>query len=929
MESEKKLFLLDASALIYRSYYAFIRNPRYNSKGLNTSAILGFLNTLEDVLNKPNPSHIAVVFDPPGPTFRNEMYAEYKAHREKTPEDIVASLPYIKKMLEAFNIPIIEEEGYEADDVIGTLAGKASGKGFKIYMMTPDKDFCQLVSEDVFIYKPKRGGNDAEVWGVKEVKDQFMVDSPGQVVDVLALMGDTSDNVPGVPGIGEVTAKKIISRYKSVENVIENIESFKGKQKENLQNSKEKITLSKKLVTINRNVPLEFDEKNLKRSKPDIDLLRELFQELEFRTAAERVFRNITEREKDSASNDAVQGSLFGNDNTVQQEKNDEGFATISTTPHKYFLAGTGEKIASLADKLSGQSSFCFDVETTSINPHRAELVGMAFSFSNYEAWYVPFPDDRSEAEKLLSLFKPVLEDESILKAGQNIKYDIIVLKYYNVHLKGEVFDTMLAHYLLQPEQRHNMDYLAEVYLKYRPVRIEELIGEKGKNQRSMRSVDLEKVSEYAGEDADITWQLKGKLEEELKKNDLFKLAIDIEMPLAPVLACMEYNGVKLDEGSIRNISGGLRDDLTKIEKEIFGMAGTEFNISSPKQLGEVLFDKMKITDKARRTRTKQYSTSEEVLEKLQDKHEIIPKILEFRGLKKLLSTYIEALPKLINPSTGKIHTSFNQAVTSTGRLSSTNPNLQNIPIREERGRLVRKAFIPESNQNILLSADYSQIELRLMAHMSQDEDMIKAFLNNEDIHSSIASKIYDVKKEDVTREMRARAKTANFGIIYGISAFGLSQRLNIPREEASDLIKGYFTSYPGVKKYMDRCIEKARNKGFVETIMGRKRFLPDILSNNSIVRGMAERNAINTPLQGSAADIIKLAMIRIHALIHEKGMKSKMILQVHDELIFDARKNELEDLKELVEHEMSGAAELRVPLLVDMGTGDNWLEAH
>ncbi len=929
MESEKKLFLLDASALIYRSYYAFIRNPRYNSKGLNTSAILGFLNTLEDVLNKPNPSHIAVVFDPPGPTFRNEMYAEYKAHREKTPEDIVASLPYIKKMLEAFNIPIIEEEGYEADDVIGTLAGKASGKGFKIYMMTPDKDFCQLVSEDVFIYKPKRGGNDAEVWGVKEVKDQFMVDSPGQVVDVLALMGDTSDNVPGVPGIGEVTAKKIISRYKSVENVIENIESFKGKQKENLQNSKEKITLSKKLVTINRNVPLEFDEKNLKRSKPDIDLLRELFQELEFRTAAERVFRNITEREKDSASNDAVQGSLFGNDNTVQQEKNDEGFATISTTPHKYFLAGTGEKIASLADKLSGKSSFCFDVETTSINPHRAELVGMAFSFSNYEAWYVPFPDDRSEAEKLLSLFKPVLEDESILKAGQNIKYDIIVLKYYNVHLKGEVFDTMLAHYLLQPEQRHNMDYLAEVYLKYRPVRIEELIGEKGKNQRSMRSVDLEKVSEYAGEDADITWQLKGKLEEELKKNDLFKLAIDIEMPLAPVLACMEYNGVKLDEGSIRNISGGLRDDLTKIEKEIFGMAGTEFNISSPKQLGEVLFDKMKITDKARRTRTKQYSTSEEVLEKLQDKHEIIPKILEFRGLKKLLSTYIEALPKLINPSTGKIHTSFNQAVTSTGRLSSTNPNLQNIPIREERGRLVRKAFIPESNQNILLSADYSQIELRLMAHMSQDEDMIKAFLNNEDIHSSIASKIYDVKKEDVTREMRARAKTANFGIIYGISAFGLSQRLNIPREEASDLIKGYFTSYPGVKKYMDRCIEKARNKGFVETIMGRKRFLPDILSNNSIVRGMAERNAINTPLQGSAADIIKLAMIRIHALIHEKGMKSKMILQVHDELIFDARKNELEDLKELVEHEMSGAAELRVPLLVDMGTGDNWLEAH
>ncbi len=929
MESQKNLFLLDASALIYRSYYAFIRNPRYNSSGLNTSAIFGFLNTLEDVLKSRNPSHIAVVFDPPGKTFRNEIFKEYKANREKAPEDIIKSLPYIKKMVEAFNIPIIEVEGYEADDVIGTLAMKASDKGYSTYMMTPDKDFCQLVSDNVFIYKPKRGGNEAEIWGTKEVKERFKVDDPGQVVDVLALMGDSSDNVPGVPGIGEVTAKKIISRYKTVENVISNIGSFKGKQKENLENSKDKIFLSKELVTICKDVPVEFDEEKFKRANPDIEMLRELFGELEFRTTAERVFRNISEGSRSAADSEFKQGNLFESDEPKSDEISEEGFDTINTTSHEYILADSSEKISSLVQKLGELKSFCIDLETTSINPHNSEIVGMAFSFREREAWYVPFPHEYAKASEMLSLFRPVLEDRSIEKTGQNIKFDIIVLKYYDVHLEGEVFDTMLAHYLLHPEQRHNMDYLAEVYLKYKPVKIEELIGEKGKNQRSMRTVEPEKIKEYAGEDADITWQLKGKLENELKKNDLNRLAREIEMPLAPVLACMEFAGVKVDVENLGDIAGGLRYDLEKIEKEVFRMAGTEFNLSSPKQLGEVLFEKMKITDKAKKTRTKQYSTSEEVLEKLQDKHEIIPKILEFRGLKKLLSTYIEALPKLINSKTGKIHTSFNQAVTATGRLSSTNPNLQNIPVREERGRLIRKAFVPETDKNVLLSADYSQIELRLMAHMSGDEDMIKAFKNNEDIHSSIASKIYNVSKENVTREMRAKAKTANFGIIYGISAFGLSQRLNIPREEASALIKGYFRSYPGVKDYMDSCIENARDKGYVETIMGRKRYLPDIHSRNSVVRGMAERNAINTPLQGSAADIIKLAMIRIHRKLTEKEMASKMILQVHDELIFDVAEYELEQVKEIVVREMQGAADLRVPLTVDIGTGSNWLEAH
>ncbi len=927
MESEKKLFLLDASALIYRAYYAFIKNPRYNSKGQNTSAVLGFLNTLEEVLKKHQPTHIAVVFDPPGPTFRNELYEEYKANREETPEDIINSIPYIKRLVEAFNIPIIEIEGYEADDVIGTLAKKASEKRFKTFMMTPDKDFCQLVSPDILIYKPKRGGNEAEIWGVDEVREHFGVDSPGQVRDILALMGDTSDNIPGVPGIGEVTAKKIIARHKSVENVINNLESFRGKQKENLQKSKDKIALSKELVTINQTVPVELDEKMLSRGEPDRDKLKALFDELEFKAAAERVFRTLNGN--NGGRQQYRQGSLFSENTDDSSGATGSGLATIETTDHNYMLADTPEKRGKLIGKLSSLGSFCLDIETTDINPHNSEIVGIAFAFREQEAWYVPFPEKFEEIKKILDEFRNVLEDERILKSGQNIKFDIIVLKNYGLELKGEVFDTMLAHYLIQPEQRHNMDYLAEVYLNYKPVKIENLIGEKGANQGSMRSVELHTIKEYACEDADITWQLKNRLLKELESNNLLKLANEVEMPLVHVLASMEHTGVRLSVDTLSEIGHDLRNDLMKIEKEIFQMAGTEFNLMSPKQLGEVLFEKMKITDKAKLTRTKQYSTSEEVLEKLQDKHEIIPKILEYRGLKKLLSTYVEALPKLINQRTGKIHTSFNQAITSTGRLSSTSPNLQNIPIREERGRKIRGAFIPESNRNIFLSADYSQIELRLMAHMSEDEDMIRAFCNNEDIHSTIAAKLHNVKKDEVTREMRSRAKTANFGIIYGISAFGLSQRLSISREEAKDLIEEYFRSYPGVKKYMDRCIEKARQKGFVETIMGRKRFLPDIHSRNSMVRGMAERNAINTPLQGSAADIIKLAMISIHDKIKQGGYKSKMIMQVHDELIFDVYKPELEKLKRLVGREMSQVVELKVPLTVDMGTGDNWLEAH
>ena len=956
MPSEKKLFLLDAYALIYRSYYAFIRNPRYNSKGMNTSAIFGFVNTLDEVIRKERPTHIAVVFDPPTPTFRHEMYREYKAQREETPEDIRKSVPWIRQLLEAFNIPVLESPGYEADDVIGTLAKKAEKKGFRTYMMSGDKDFCQLVSDNIFLYKPGRAGGVAEVWGPEQVKGHFDIEDPLQVIDVLAMMGDTSDNVPGVPGIGEKIAKKIISRYRSVEEVLSRIEEFSGKQKENIEKSADLLELSKKLVTIHLDAPVELDEEALLLKEPDPEELLKLFNELEFRTTAARILADKAAAGKGGVSEKGVaagkgvavapegtresggvrtgegvpvQGSLFGDEQEGSSVQGKRGAQNIETVDHTYHLVGDREGRKKLIAQLSEQKEFCFDTETDSIDPHNTNLVGIAFCFKAHEAWYVPVPAGRKEAAAIVEEFRELLENSDIVKVGQNIKFDMLVLAGYGVHVKGELFDTMLAHYLLQPELRHNLNFLAEVYLDYSPVSIEELIGKKGKGQRTMRSVDPETIKEYACEDADITWQLKDILKKEIEQAGLASLAGDLEMPLITVLAAMEEAGVALDSGSLKAISGGLVEESAKIERQIFGMAGTEFNLASPRQLGEVLFERMKIVENAKRTKTKQFSTNEEVLDKIKDRHPVIPLILEHRGLKKLLSTYVDALPRLVHPRTGRIHTSFNQAVTSTGRLSSTNPNLQNIPIREERGREIRKAFIPRDDGHILLAADYSQIELRLMAHMSGDKGMAEAFANNEDIHAATAAKIFSVVKDQVTREMRARAKTANFGIIYGISAFGLSQRLSIPRGEAKQVIDGYFRSYPAVREYMDSCIRGASDKGYVSTLMGRKRFLPDINSRNAVVRGNAERNAINAPIQGSAADIIKLAMVKIHREFERKKLKTKMILQVHDELVFDVFKPELEEVREMVVDAMQSVVSLSVPLTVDTGTGSNWLEAH
>ncbi|TVR71615.1 MAG: DNA polymerase I [Marinilabiliales bacterium] len=929
MPSEKKLFLLDAYALIYRSYYAFIRNPRFNSKGLNTSAIFGFVNTLDEVLKNEKPSHIAVVFDPPSPTFRHEMFSAYKANRDETPEDIKRSVPWIRNLLEAYNIPVLEAAGYEADDVIGTLARKAEKRGYTTYMMTPDKDFCQLVSGNIFLYKPKRSGNDAEVWGPDEVMKHYDIDDPQQVIDVLAMMGDASDNIPGVPGIGEKTAKKIISKFKSVQQVLENLDEFKGKQRENIEQSAEKLRLSRELVTIALDAPVELDEKMLALKPPDIEKLKKLFAELEFRTAGERILSGFSGK---PPSGDPVQGSLFDHDSTGSgndTEDGGSGLDTIKTVDHKYHLAEGRQEREKLIDTLSRKKEFCFDTETDGLDPHESGLVGLSFCCKPHEAWYVPVPAGRAEAEAVIGEFRELFENEKIAKVGQNIKFDILVLAGYGIGVKGRLFDTMLAHYLLEPGLRHNMNYLAEVYLGYAPVSIEELIGKKGRGQKSMRDVEPDTIKEYAAEDADITWQLKEILEKELEKEGMVSLAGELEMPLATVLASMEKAGVRLDSGSLESISGKLSHDLVQIEKEVYELAGTEFNLASPKQLGEILFERMKIVDNAKRTKTKQFSTNEEVLDKIKDKHPIIPKILEYRGLKKLLSTYVDALPKLVNRRTGRIHTSFNQAVTSTGRLSSTNPNLQNIPIREERGREIRKAFIARDSDHLLLAADYSQIELRLMAHMSGDKGMIEAFSKNEDIHAATAAKIFSVGRDEVNREMRAKAKTANFGIIYGISAFGLSQRLSIPREEAKKLIDGYFSSYPAVKEYMDRCISDARDKGYVVTIKGRRRQLPDINSRNSLVRGNAERNAINAPIQGSAADIIKLAMVKIHEELGKRKLKTKMILQVHDELVFDVYRPELDEVRELVTDAMQSVVSLSVPLTVDTGTGSNWLEAH
>ena len=921
----EKLFLLDAYALIYRAYYAFIKNPRINSKGFNTSAILGFVNTLEDVLKKENPSHIGVAFDPAGPTFRHVAFEQYKAQREETPEAIRLSVPIIKEIINAYRIPILEVPGYEADDVIGTLATEAGKRGIQTYMMTPDKDYGQLVSDNVFIYRPKYGDKEFEVMGVEQVKAKFDIQSPSQVIDMLGLMGDASDNIPGCPGVGEKTAQKLIAEYGSIENLLEHVEDLKGALRTKVENNKEMITFSKFLATIKIDVPIELKMEELVREQADEEALRKIFEEMEFRTLIERVLKT----EKKQPVNAPTQGNLFDlftDEGTVEEKYSN--LARLETLNYDYQLIDTEEKRSELLQKLLTKEILSLDTETTGTDPITAELVGMSFSYAENQAYYVPVPANREEAIKIVNAFRPVFENEKSIKVGQNIKYDLLMLQNYGVELKGKLFDTMVAHYVLQPELRHGMDYLAEIYLKYDTIKIEELIGSKGKNQGNMRDLAPEQVYKYACEDADVTLKLKNILEDELRKNGAEDLFYNIEMPLVPVLAYMERNGVRLDTGALQQSSEHFTKKMNEIEQEIYALAGVEFNISSPKQVGEILFEKLKIIEKAKKTKSGQYSTSEEVLESLRGKHPVIEKILDYRGLKKLLSTYIDALPLLINPKTGKIHTSFNQTITATGRLSSSNPNLQNIPIRDENGKEIRKAFIPEDGC-LFFSADYSQIELRIMAHLSEDKNMIDAFLSGYDIHAATAAKVYKIDINDVTREQRSKAKTANFGIIYGISVFGLAERMGVDRKEAKELIDGYFETYPDVKRYMDKSIEVARENGYVETIFHRKRFLPDINSRNAIVRGYAERNAINAPIQGSAADIIKVAMIRIYERFKRENIKSKMMLQVHDELNFSVYPEEKEMVGRIVIEEMENAYKMHVPLKADCGWGTNWLEAH
>lgn len=921
----EKLFLLDAYALIYRAYYAFIKNPRINSKGFNTSAILGFVNTLEEVLRKENPTHIGIAFDPSGPTFRHEAYEAYKAQREETPEAIRQSVPVIKDIIRAYHIPILEIAGYEADDVIGTLATEAGKRGINTYMMTPDKDYGQLVSEHVFMYRPKYGDKDFEVMGVEEVKAKFDIQSPLQVIDMLGLMGDTADNIPGCPGVGEKTAQKLIAQFGNIENLLAHTDELKGAIKKKVEENKEQITFSKFLATIKTDVPIALDMEALKREEPDEEELRRLFEMLEFRSLIDRVIKT----EKKAPSSPAAQPDLFGffaEEDTVDAKNSI--LTRLEDLSYDYQLVDNKEEMAILAEKLLAQNFFSLDTETTGIDPITAELVGMSFSFAENQAFYVPVPANREEAFTIVNIFKPAFENPDSLKIGQNIKYDLIMLANYGVTLKGKMFDTMIAHYVLQPELRHGMDYLAEIYLKYETIKIEELIGAKGKKQGNMRDLAPEAVYKYACEDADVTLKLKQVLENELETNGVKKLFEEIEMPLVPVLAYMERNGVRIDTDALKETSRHFTARMNQIEEEVHQLAGMEFNIASPKQVGEVLFDRLKIVEKAKKTKTGQYVTSEEVLESLRGKHEIVGKILEHRGLKKLLGTYIDALPQLINPATGRIHTSFNQTVTATGRLSSSNPNLQNIPIRNEDGKEIRKAFIPDEGCEFF-SADYSQIELRIMAHLSNDPHMIEAFQKDQDIHAATAAKIYKVKLEEVTREQRSKAKTANFGIIYGISVFGLAERLNVDRKEAKALIDGYFENYPNVKAYMDQSIQEAREKGYIETIFKRKRYLPNINSKNAVVRGYAERNAINAPIQGSAADIIKVAMIRIYQRFQEEGIRSKMILQVHDELNFSVLPEEKEKVQQIVISEMEAAYKMKAPLRADHGWGHNWLEAH
>ena len=943
-------------ALIYRAYYAFKNNPRVSSKGMNTSAVFGFANTLFDVLRNEKPSHIGVAFDTVAPTIRHEGFELYKAHRQETPEDIISSIPYIHELLDGFNIPVLFVDGYEADDVIGTLAKKAEADGFITYMMTSDKDFGQLVSDRTLVYKPGKFGGDVEILGVKEVCEKFGISRPSQVIDMLGLWGDASDNIPGIPGIGEVTARKLIADFDSVENILAHPEKVANeKLRQKVIDFKDQAMLSKQLATIILDVPIAFEPSKLMVGPPDEAKLKRLFEELEFRALGQRVFTwaatlgsevaksgsevaGSEKRNKDQQIQTPdlftpvdTQNSLPHNLSTPPLDDSlpDMPVSTISDTPHTYILADTFEKRQELISILKDQKSFCFDTETTGLDPNNSELVGMSFSVKPHEAYYIPFPENYHEARLILHEFKSLLEDERIEKVGQNMKFDISILKWYDVQVTGPMFDTMLAHYLIQPDLRHNMDYLSEIYLKYKPVPIENLIGKKGASQLSMRTVDLETIKEYAAEDADVTLQLKNVFEPMLGESGTRDLFDTIEIPLIPVLASMEMEGVRIDASVLNEYSGELEKDIRTTEKAIFSDAGTTFNISSPRQLGEILFEKLRIVENPKQTKTKQYSTGEDILVKLEAKHPIISKILEYRSLTKLKSTYVDVLPAMVSLRDNRLHTSFNQAVAATGRLSSNNPNLQNIPIRTEKGREIRKAFVPRNENYTLLSADYSQIELRIIASMSGDKNMIGAFRNGEDIHQATAARIYNIKPGDVTRDMRRNAKMVNFGIIYGISSFGLSERSGMSRKEASAVIKQYFDQYPGIKVYMDNTIASARANGFVETLMKRRRYLRDINSNNANVRGFAERNAINAPIQGTAADMIKIAMIRIFGEFGKLALRSRMILQVHDELVFDVHLNEVEEVKRIVETGMKNAIPLDVPVEIDMNTGDNWLLAH
>ncbi len=936
---DRRLFLLDAMALIYRAYFAMNKNPRITSTGLNTSAVLGFANSLYDILKNEKPSHIGVAFDSFAPTLREAEFAEYKAQRERMPEDIAAALPYIRRLLEGFRIPILELPGYEADDIIGTLAQKAGQKGYTTFMVTSDKDFGQLVNDRTFIYRPARMGNQAEILGVKEVCARYQIERPEQLIDILGLWGDASDNIPGIPGIGEKRAIELVQQYGSIENLLANTGKLQGKIKENVENFGEQGLFSKKLATIMLDVPLEFEEDRLIMEKPDKEALKELFGELEFRTFAQRVFTDLSVQEQWRQGDRETgrlgdgekqgQGDLFSDLPESEKGIPAEGLQSFDRANVDYQLVDNQEKRKALIERLKKADRFCFDTETTGIDPNNSELVGMSFCFKPGQAFFVHLPDNYQECLDIVREFKPFLEEDKVLKIGQNIKFDLAILKWYEVTVKGKLFDTMLAHYLIEPDMRHNMDYLAETYLNYKTIHIDQLIGKKGKDQLSMRNVMPDILSDYACEDADITCRLYEKFEPMLNESGLRKLFNEIEIPLVPVLADMEAEGVMLDTNALIDYSAQLGNEVKEVEEQIYDLAGQLFNIASPKQLGEILYEKLKITDKPARTATKQYSTSEDVLTKMLFRHPIIQLILDYRSLTKLKSTYVDVLPTLISPRDKRIHTSYNQAVAATGRLSSNNPNLQNIPIRTDRGKEIRKAFVPRNNDFILVSADYSQIELRIIAHMSGDQNMIEAFRHGIDIHAATAARVYGLQVGEVTPEMRRKAKAVNFGIIYGQSAFGLAERLNIPRREAADIIASYFDQYPGIKSYMDKTIAFAREHGYVETMLGRRRYLRDINSNNAVVRGFAERNAINAPIQGSSADMIKIAMINIHAELTRLATRSKMILQVHDELVFDVYRPELELIKPLIHDKMKHALPLDVPVVVEMDEGENWLEAH